>query len=85
MSSKLTLSIDESVVRRAKVYARSRRKSLSRVIQQYLEFITENEPPPAEITDTVARLADQLDITATDDEMKFQYLKDKYLDASDPR
>ena len=84
MTTKLTVSIDPGVVERAKRYARSRSKSLSRVIQQYLEFITEQETPPTEVTSRVEKLADRLTVKASDDELKHAYLKEKYLDASDP-
>ena len=84
MTTKLTVSIDPRVVERAKRYARSRSKSLSRVIQQYLEFITEQETPPTEVTSRVANLADRLVTTTSDDELKRAYLNEKYLDASDP-
>lgn len=87
MSSKLTLNMDEAVVERAKRYARSRGMSLSKVIQQYLQFITESETEatPTEVTDRVARLADTLETAASDDELKFQYLSEKYLDAQTSR
>ena len=81
MSTKLTLSIDETVVEKAKLYASAKRKSLSKVIEQYLKFITESETPPTNITDTVRRLSDTLSPPVSDDELKYQYLKDKFLDA----
>lgn len=81
MGSKLTLNIDDSVVKRAKAYARKRNTSLSKVIQQYLQYVTESEVPASDITERVSRLADTLDVTETDDEIKFDYLRDKYLDA----
>jgi hypothetical protein len=85
MSSKLTLNMDEAVVEKAKRYARSRRMSLSKVIQQYLQFITESEATPTEITDRVARLTDTLETSVSDDELKFQHLSEKYLDAQTSR
>ena len=81
MPTKLTLSIDETVVEKAKAYAREKQKSLSKVIEQYLEFVTENEPPPTQLTDTVRRLSDTLSPPASDDDLKYQHLKQKYLDA----
>jgi uncharacterized phage infection (PIP) family protein YhgE len=81
MSTKLTLSIDETVIEKAKVYARSRSKSLSKVIEQYLQFVTENQTPPTEVTDTVRLIADTLSPSVSDDDLKYQYLKQKYLDA----
>ncbi len=81
MPTKLTLSIDETVVEKAKLYASAKSKSLSKVVEQYLKFITENETPPTKVTDTVRRLADTLSPSVSDDDLKFQYLKQKYLDA----
>ena len=81
MPTKLTLSIDESVIEKAKLYARAKSTSLSRVIEQYLQFVTENETPPTQVTDTVRRLADTLSPPVSDDDLKFDYLRQKYLDA----
>ena len=81
MPTKLTLSIDETVVEKAKLYARAKSKSLSKVIEQYLKFITESETPPTQVTETVRGLADTLSPPVSDDDLKYQYLKQKYLDA----
>jgi Family of unknown function (DUF6364) len=81
MPTKLTLSIDETVVEKAKQYASAKSKSLSKVIEQYLKFITESETPPTEVTDTVRGLADTLSPPVSDDDLKYQYLKQKYVDA----
>lgn len=80
MNTKLTLNIDDSVIERAKKYAQRRQRSLSKVIQQYLEYVTRNDVEADEVTDEVAELADTLTVPETDDELKFQYLKEKYLD-----
>ena len=80
MNTKLTLNIDDSVIERAKRYAQRRQRSLSKVIQQYLEYVTRNDVEADEVTDEVAELADTLTVPETDDELKFQYLKEKYLD-----
>lgn len=80
MNTKLTLNIDDSVVERAKRYAQRRQRSLSKVIQQYLEYVTRNDVEPEEVTVEVARLADSLRVTETDDELKLRYLKEKYLE-----
>ena len=81
MPTKLTLSIDETVVEKAKQYASAKSKSLSKVIEQYLKFITESETPPTEVTETVRGLADTLSPAVSDDDLKDQYLKQKYVDA----
>ena len=79
MSSKLTLSINESVVRRAKQYARAHGKSLSKVIEQYLSYVTQDELPPTDVTEEVARLSDALPASLTEGDLKYEYLAEKYL------
>ncbi len=79
MAQKVTLSIDESVVRRAKQYARDRGKSLSKVIEQYLSYVTREELPPTEVTEEVARLSDRLPASVGETDLKYEYLAEKYL------
>ncbi|MDH5400515.1 MAG: DUF6364 family protein [Cyclobacteriaceae bacterium] len=43
--SKLTLSIDEQVISKAKYYARKSRRSLSEIVETYLDIITREEKP----------------------------------------
>jgi len=40
MDTKLTLSIDKDVTRRAKVYAKSKGRSLSDLVENYLKLLT---------------------------------------------
>jgi len=40
--SKLTLSVDDAVVRRAKAYARRRGTSVSRLVQGFLDLLARN-------------------------------------------
>ncbi len=42
MNTKLTLTVDKSVILRAKVYAKKTGRSLSKLIENYLESITED-------------------------------------------
>jgi len=44
MDAKLTLSIDEDVTRKAKVYARNEGRSLSDLVENYLKLLTKNSP-----------------------------------------
>ena len=50
MSSKLTLTVDKSIIERAKSYAKNTGRSLSELIENYLDSITrdngENELSP---------------------------------------
>ena len=43
---KLTLSVDEEVVARAKRYAAGRRTSVSRLVEQYLRLLARARPKP---------------------------------------
>ena len=79
MSSKLTLSVNESVVRRAKQYARAHGKSLSKAIEQYLSYLTQDQAPTTEVTDEVARLSDSLSPSLVERDIKYEYLTEKYL------
>lgn len=42
MDTKLTLSIDRDVARKAKMYARSKGRSLSDLVENYLKLLTRN-------------------------------------------
>ncbi len=42
MPAKLTLTLDETVINKAKVYAKRRGSSLSGIIENYLKAITKN-------------------------------------------
>jgi len=42
MNTKLTLSIDKKIIRKAKHYSYKNGKSLSKVVEQYLESLTED-------------------------------------------
>jgi F0F1-type ATP synthase membrane subunit b/b' len=42
MSSKLTLSIDQEIIERAKQYAKTQGRSLSNIIEEYLKSISKD-------------------------------------------
>ena len=44
MDSKLTLSVDKLLIEKAKLYARSKGRSLSDLVESYFKVITTNEP-----------------------------------------
>ncbi len=50
MNTKLTLSIDVSVIEKAKKYAKSNNKSLSKIIENYLKKIVKEESKSPELT-----------------------------------
>ena len=41
MTTKLTLTVEKSVIERAKLYARNTGRSLSEIIENYLDSITQ--------------------------------------------
>ena len=54
MKTKLTINIEQSLVERAKIYARGKGNSLSRIIENYLKVIVkEEEKTDMEITPIV--------------------------------
>lgn len=42
MTTKLTLTLEKSIIERAKIYAKNTGRSLSELIENYLETITED-------------------------------------------
>lgn len=47
MATKLTLTVEKSIIEKAKAYARKTGRSLSELIQSYLENITEEDDQSA--------------------------------------
>jgi hypothetical protein len=48
MVTKLTLTIEESIIRRAKQYAKGKNKSVSKLVAEYLDNISDrNKPLPS--------------------------------------
>lgn len=45
MTTKLTLTVEKSIIERAKVYAKNTGRSLSEIIENYLETITQENGP----------------------------------------
>jgi len=61
MLSKLTLTIDEQVILRAKHYAQKKNRSVSRLVESYLDtisrqddFVDSMHAPEAPVTDSIA-------------------------------
>lgn len=82
MDSKLTLSIDRDVARKAKVYARSKGRSLSDLVENYLKLLTRNSSiEDAEYTPRVKSLLGCITLPEDFDYKKevADYLTKKYL------
>ncbi len=52
METKLTLRLDDDVIKRAKIYAHSHRISLSKMIETYLDSITKQKEEEKRISIT---------------------------------
>ncbi len=57
MNSKLTLTIEETLIDKAKIYARQKGRSLSDIIESYLQVITADDKlKPVDVSPTVKSL-----------------------------
>ena len=82
METKLTLRLNDSVIERAKIYARSHKVSLSKMIESYLDSITKQKEVEKRISITplVESLSGVIDLPADFDyKREFRdYLEEKY-------
>ncbi|MBI9105259.1 MAG: hypothetical protein JEZ04_00855 [Spirochaetales bacterium] len=87
MSTKLTLTLDEGVIRIAKEYAKEQNTSLSRMVEGYFRRITEEAAEPAIKMDIapitkkltgIVRLSQEA-LEKSDKELLVDALKEKYL------
>jgi len=63
MATKLTLSLNQDVIDRAKAYAKKNRVSLSLLVENYFRFITEKESKDQKvITPLVSELSGIIDL-----------------------
>lgn len=80
MDSKLTIRLDSNVIERAKIYARIHNVSVSRMIESYLNSVTQLKSKDIEITPLVESL---IGVGKVDTEFEFKkdysdYLSEKY-------
>lgn len=85
MKKKLTLTIEESVKDRAKVFAKRKGISVSEMVEKYLDKKTRSEPWDIPIDSPVNRFAGSLPLPASgmvkdkdDNELLREALEDKY-------
>lgn len=78
MQTKLTLSIDRQIIERAKEYAKRSNRSLSDIVETYLERITDQNVD--EIDHELSQIVGVIDLPADFDEKKEirNILNDKY-------
>lgn len=87
MNTKLTLNVDKEIIEKAKSFAKSRNTSLSSLIENYLQRITDENPvvrlkdePNPTITPLVKSLSGIIDVPEGFDRKKayVDHLADKY-------
>ena len=80
MDKKLTIRLDSEVIDRAKSYARSNNVSVSRMIESYLDSVTQVNSNVFEITPLVKSLSGVIEIDSSYDVKKdyHDFLSEKY-------
>ena len=79
MDSKLTLKLNESVIERAKLYAKENNVSLSRMIESYLQAITLKNKNRIKISPLVKSLTGVIELEKTDYRKDYtDFLSQKY-------
>ena len=79
MQTKLTLRLDDRLVKDAKLYARRTGKSLSQMVAEYFSAVTPREAAREELTPAVSRLKGVLVETKVDIDDYPAYLEGKHL------
>ncbi len=78
MATKLTLRLDEELIRRAKKYSARRKKSLSALVAGYFSAL-EREAPQESVPPAVASLRGVLKGKGGGEDDYKRYLEEKYL------
>ena len=84
MLTKLTLTIDQSVVEQAKEYAQQKNRSVSRIVEEYLENITNNQNHTFSLSTMKSPITDSISGMFQDNGKSYQdmleeALQEKYL------
>jgi len=81
MTTKLTLTVEKDVIKKAKSYARQTGRSLSDLIEKYLETLTDERGETKQISPKLRKLAGSVQLPADFDEKKelSAYYESKHL------
>jgi len=74
MDTKLTLKLDKDIINQAKRYAESKKISLSKLIESYLQLLTKEESSKEKISPLVESLSGVIELPKNDHD------KDNYAD-----
>lgn len=80
MDNKLTLKLDNQVIEQAKIYARKKNTSISKLVEGYLQFLTAEEATDDEVSPLVKSLSGVLSIAAEENpkDLYKKHLNKKY-------
>ena len=70
MDSKLTLKLNSNVIERAKTYAKKKDTSLSKLIETYLDFLSDPKDNGSEVTPLVKSLSGIINLPKNFDDKK---------------
>lgn len=70
MTTKLTLTVEDSVIKKAKSYAKKTGRSLSELIEKYLETLTDEQQDEKQISPKLRRLVGSVKLPDDFDEKK---------------
>jgi len=81
MTTKLTLSVEKAVIEKAKSYAKKTGRSLSDLIEKYLESLTADETHGKELSPKLKKIIGAVKLPKNFDEEKElrSYLEKKHL------
>jgi hypothetical protein len=80
MSTKLTLTVEKSIIERAKVYAKNTGRSLSELIENYLTILTQ-EKDEAKLSPKLKKIVGSVKLPSNfdDDKELRSYFEEKHL------
>ena len=81
MTTKLTLTIEKSVIEKAKTYAKETGRSLSEMIESYLENLVDENNSKEKISPKLKKIVGSVNLPKDFDEKKEKrtYFEDKHL------
>lgn len=81
MATKLTLSVEENVIKRAKSYAKNTGRSLSELIENYLQSLTSEQLDDKQLSPKLKKITGVVKLPSDFDEEQVlrEYLEKKHL------
>jgi hypothetical protein len=81
MNTKLTLSVEKSIIDSAKLYAKKTGKSLSEIIQNYLEKLTLDEEHESNLSSKLSKIVGAVELPKDFNEKEElrKYMENKHL------